>query len=315
MSEIYDKFTREATQSIEKWLMHFSEHQKTGKEYNDFLVNFLKWSTLTVTNHCDFSDEKKKNTLVDILSPLPIIDDELFNFLWNLRDKYKSTKPIGWTHIDYSERTKGIKEKISQPIKEFVKKRTDLTIDQYREYCNSIIQPTILETNNINKQINEYELQLDNIKNYNIDMDDIPSEDTIDELKETIDYLKERKEILEIQYNEIDTDIWDMQEKFMKDYPKKIQKFNEKITHLAEEYIFAKKKDWINNPLRKLKNAYIKLFLLDELDSIQFSQWSEYNFELWKNTLQEINNKKQELTNILTKENKNWQLDIFSEAS
>lgn len=298
----YNDFVTEQTHKIKKWLELFDITEKKWKTYNDFLIKFLEWSTLTVTNQCNFDNKKKNEVLIDILSDIPIIDPDMFDKLIELRENYIVTKPLWWSKYDYEYRTEEIKRKIKKPIKSFVKERTDSYFDFYSRNSEEKIKIIIWKLKNLDKLIEEYQIQISTNETWNIEYEDMLSQEEVSELKIWLWELEDERDILNINLSEY-------QQRYqsrVNNYPSKVSSFQKKLQIITEKYIFAH-----TNPLGRLKKSYIELFLLDKMN-IWFLQWSEYGFSLWEKTVSFIEDKKKSLVDTMTIEKRpiQWELNF-----
>lgn len=303
MSKItYDDFIREQTHTIKKWLDLFDISEKKWKTYNDFLIKFLQWSSLTVTNQCKFDDKKKNEVLIDILSDIPIIDPDMFDKLVKRRQENIVTKPLWWSKHDYECRTDEIKNKIKKPIRDFVIERTNSYFNFYSLYSEQKINTILWKLRNLDKLIEEYEIQISTNETWNIEYEDMLSPEEIAELKIWLWELEEERDIFNINLS-------DYEERYqsrVNNYQLKVNIFQKKLQRITEKYIFAH-----TNPLWRLKKSYIELFLLDKMD-IWFFQWPEYSFSLWDKTLSLIEDKKLSLIDMMKIEKipKQWELNF-----
>ena len=293
----YEQFVQKQVKIIREWLASFDINQKKWKSYNDLLIQFLQWSTLTINNKCNFDITKKNKVLIDILSDVWIIDTDMFDELTKLRNKYVGTKPLGWTSFDYENWTEEIKRNIQSPIYAFVKNRVDQNLEWYVDNQHYEFQKKL---SNFDTEIELYEIQISQHEWWNLEYEDILSSEQIEEIKLWIWDLKHEKDLFLAEY----AVFCEQYESYKKTYSSKIISFQKKLQILAEKYIFAH-----TNPIARLKKSYIELFLLDKMD-IWFLQWSEYKFSLSEKVTHEIQQKKQSLINIIEQKKPPTQLQF-----
>lgn len=283
----YDQFIYQQSQTLKQELSFFDDAQKIGKKYNDMLIGFLSWSVLTLTPHCHLDINKKNAVLVDLLSDLPIIDQELFDFLFGLRGPLVDTKPLGGNHHDYEQWTDMVKHKIKDHIKVFVKQRADAFFVKRQHEYTSMLWDMARRLNVMDFDIQTQESYL--ATHGFADVVEHSNEEDVQLLNKTREDNVAEQSYLLFEYDEYGRE-YSLR---VQSYGHKVALFEKKIQLLAEKYIFAH-----TNPLARLKKTYIELFLLDSVQ-VDIVHGPDYAFELWSQVVKQIDLKKKELVWVL----------------
>ena len=312
----YEDFINHLSAQFHSRLNDIESYRDTWKLYQDMFLWNIKNTNILLSSQCKNTVKKQKNTLVDLLSKLPLLDDTLLKELWDIKKIHMIKKPSYIHEYEYSTgkldnycRGKNI---LIDSIDEELRKKI---LNYYNDEYKNIYKP--------NKK-KEYRLRKWNLKEKDLPWDKeierIATERIMNNKKYYLEHVDREVNNIDEQINLLSNKIYNKDiEQYIKNLETKKEywinkkwkietenlstkfiKFKNKLLELAYYYIISSHEHENEN----LRKKYVELFILDDYkDYIQFhkNNSNEYSFVLWPSPLQMIETKKTEILEIFNR--------------
>lgn len=319
----YKNFIESASWQVKERLKSFEDQKDQGKFYENRIIEQFVGSQIIISDKAELNTNKEKKIISDILKTIPLIDEELYDKMVLRRKQYRQkyhpgktmwldeyiSSNINWINENDIETLEERKRQLTQSYSSYKQQMQN----KYKTWNNDMEEKLYNEKDIIdfiNDRVNHNNNKIINIHQKNIQ-----------ELDKEIQYLqsilnkrhsKEKEkniinqlDILEAEYNfenqQYNERIDEAQDMNFQKTQK--TKFRKKIVQLLHHYINS-----TEHADENLRKKYIELFLYDDLKQyISFSQWKEYNLQLWDITQEQINeNQKELIKNLIAPQEKSW---------